>query len=504
MEDKNKHNIFSKEEFFKAIDEKRSLGADADDFDKEALEGLTMVKDRQKLGKLDADIDEIVRRESSKAGRKKNIYYFAAAASLALIIGIFFLVKENSFKEDKNLAQSAPEKTEEVVTGKDQPVEEEQKAITQEVDKKAPSKEAIELKGKEEAFKEGKLAESSGDNDAFRRVVTAVPTESANRAAANEKANDKRWAKGEGMPIGGNMQDSKSEGKSVDQLGVSDQEKYRGLSSGSYNKPDEKKVASKKTEEFSKNLEDETTAYKDTDEKGKKHYESNTVWITSPSAVGPGVAKQQQAQTESKPKTTVDDRTVTGSTTTAANSIPVQSQVAQADLSKADKNNNAEVAASGEEQVKTEAAESRKNRNKSGGKHSKSKSAAYEPAPSREENKDAAGYSFYSQTSTRDFSSPEFIGGLPALQQFIGDNLEVSMPEKKGTLTVEFTVKPDGTVDTSNVKVTQPIKGCEPCSKDVKDLVKKMPKWQPALENGKGKEYRQKMSVLYKSRSTKK
>jgi hypothetical protein len=503
MEDKNKHKIFSKEEFFKAIDEKRSLGADADDFDKEALEGLEMVRDRHKLDKLDAAIDDIVRRETATAGRKKNMYYFAAAASLALIIGIFFLVKENSFRKEDNLAQSAPEKTEEVVTGKDQVIEESQKITEPDADKAMPSKEAGELKGKEEAFKDGKLAESATQRNLTNGIATVnAPAESENRVAANEKTNGNGWINGEGTAAGGKMQDSRTGGTStVDEVGVADQEKYRGLASVTTSKSEEKK-AYKKSGEVSKNLEDATALYKDADEKEKKHFESNTVWTSTPSANGPGAARQQ-TQTESKPKIAAEDQVVTGSTTTA-NPAPVQAQMAQGDLSKSDKSNTQEIAATGEEQLKSEVAVTKNARNKSKRNNGKTKSPAYEPAPSREDNKDVAGYSYYSQTSTRDFSSPEFIGGTPALQQFIRDNLEVSMPEKKGTVIVEFNVKSDGVVDTSNVKVTQPIKGCDACSKDVKDLVKKMPKWQPAIENGKGKEYRQKMSVPYNTRATKK
>jgi hypothetical protein len=431
------------------------------------------------------------------------MYYFAAAASLALIIGLFFLVKENSFKEDKNLAQNAPEKTEQIVTEQNGATEESQKVAEPDAGKKVPTEEVAESKGKEKSFKEGKLEETSTGKDLSNKMTTiSAPTESENSVAANEKAGEYGWNNGTGAAAGGKMQNAKAEGKAtMDEVSVVDQESTSGLAKTSTNKPEEKKAAHKKSGEASKNLEDATAVYKEADEKEKQRYESNTVWTSTPSAMGPGAVKQQ-TQTESKPKVADDNQAVAGSTTTA-NPAPVQAQMAQADISKTDKSYNAN-AATGEEQLKSEVVTTKSKRSNYKANRSKAKSPAYEPAPSREDKKDAAGYSYYSQTSTRDFTSPEFVGGLPALQQFISDNLEISAPEKQGTVGVEFTVNPDGSVDTSNVKVTQPIKDCNPCSNDVKDLVKKMPKWQPALENGKGKAYRQKMSVPYHSRASKK
>lgn len=503
MEDKNKHNIFSKEEFFKHIDEKRSLPPDADEFDKEAMEGLSLVKDRTKLEKVDAAIDEVVRREKVKAGRKKNMYYFAAAASLALIIGIFFLVKETTLKKDANLAQSAPEKTQDAVKGFDfPPPPDAQKDQSESEDKKIVAEEMQASKGKEASFKEGKPQEKPAKSEDISNGIATVnvPAESENRAAANEKSSSLGWSTG--AAASGKMQDNKGGGKSTLDETTTDQEVFRGAKDEPSQKAEEKKIAHKKGDVFSKNLED-SKLYKEADEKEKKHYESNTVWTTTPSPNGPGALKQQ-SQAELKPKATVDDRSVAGTTATS-NAAPVATQTESGDLSKADKNNNnGDVTSTGEEQLKLSEVSSSK-KSGTGGKRRKLKSnAANQPAPTREGDKDVAGYAYYSQTSTRDFTSPEFIGGTPALQQFISDNLEVSQPEKKGTVGVEFTVRPDGAVDTSNIKITQPISGCDPCSKDVKDLVKKMPRWQPAMENGKGKEYRQKVSVPYKSRQAKK
>jgi len=127
------------------------------------------------------------------------------------------------------------------------------------------------------------------------------------------------------------------------------------------------------------------------------------------------------------------------------------------------------------------------------------KTAAFDSEPT-----ERAGYAYYAQSGARGFTSPEFTGGDPALQQFVKDNLKISAPDKKGTIVTEFKVNKDGSIDTSSVSITTPIKDCNPCSKDVKELVKKMPKWTPATENGQPKEYRQKMSVLYDANMSKK
>src|ERR1700758_3950901 len=98
----NKHKPFSKEELFRLIDEKRSLPPEADDFDKEALEGLSMLTNRNKVDGLNNSIDEALRLEGKKRKRKKNLYIFSAAASVILIIGLFFLLKDISFAKKEN------------------------------------------------------------------------------------------------------------------------------------------------------------------------------------------------------------------------------------------------------------------------------------------------------------------------------------------------------------------------------------------------------------------
>jgi hypothetical protein len=110
---KDKHNIYSREELLKMIKDGTPLPENADAFDLEALEGLKLLKDSTILPKLDAEVDKILLQEKKKETRKKTIYYFSAAASLLLIIGLVFLFKnEAAIKNDKVVAQAEKPKAE--------------------------------------------------------------------------------------------------------------------------------------------------------------------------------------------------------------------------------------------------------------------------------------------------------------------------------------------------------------------------------------------------------
>ena len=86
---KDKHNIYSKEELLKLIKEGKNAPADMDEFEREALEGLKLLDKPDVLNDLDAEIDSIVAKEKNR----KTIYYFSAAASLLLIIGLVLFFK---------------------------------------------------------------------------------------------------------------------------------------------------------------------------------------------------------------------------------------------------------------------------------------------------------------------------------------------------------------------------------------------------------------------------
>ncbi|MFI5142102.1 MAG: hypothetical protein ACHQII_07075, partial [Bacteroidia bacterium] len=103
---KDKHNIYSKEELLKLIKEGKNAPADMDEFEREALEGLKLMDKPGVLNELDAEIDSIVAKEKNR----KTIYYFSAAASLLLIIGLVFFLKnevaQDITKNEKPIASA--------------------------------------------------------------------------------------------------------------------------------------------------------------------------------------------------------------------------------------------------------------------------------------------------------------------------------------------------------------------------------------------------------------
>jgi len=81
-------------------------------------------------------------------------------------------------------------------------------------------------------------------------------------------------------------------------------------------------------------------------------------------------------------------------------------------------------------------------------------------------------------------SSPEFPGGPEALKKFLGRNLnppeELEAGEKK-MVRVRFMVDKDGSVSMVNIETS----GGDAFDKEVIRVCKKMPKWRPAIQNGR-------------------
>ncbi|MFY8184918.1 MAG: hypothetical protein ACOVLD_02520, partial [Bacteroidia bacterium] len=101
----NKNNI-SKEDFLKLFDSNEPKDLEhLDDFEKEALEGLKMMKNPSIVNSIDTKIDtklaELVAAEK-KDGKRAGMYFLSIAASIALVIGLFFIFKkaEPSLKDE--------------------------------------------------------------------------------------------------------------------------------------------------------------------------------------------------------------------------------------------------------------------------------------------------------------------------------------------------------------------------------------------------------------------
>jgi hypothetical protein len=110
---KDKHNIYSKEELLKIIKEGKSAPADMDEFELEALDGLKLLEKPDVLNKLNKEVDEIITREKKKETQRKTIYYFGAAASLLLIVCLFFLLKNDVVVKNEKVVAEAEKPKEE-------------------------------------------------------------------------------------------------------------------------------------------------------------------------------------------------------------------------------------------------------------------------------------------------------------------------------------------------------------------------------------------------------
>ena len=77
----------------------------------------------------------------------------------------------------------------------------------------------------------------------------------------------------------------------------------------------------------------------------------------------------------------------------------------------------------------------------------------------------------------------EFPGGIPALHEFIKENIDLNIIDGSAKVYLKFVVDTDGTI--SGVSVTKTSEDCKSCEKAAIKVVKSMPKWTPGKLNGK-------------------
>lgn len=90
-----------------------------------------------------------------------------------------------------------------------------------------------------------------------------------------------------------------------------------------------------------------------------------------------------------------------------------------------------------------------------------------------------------------------FPGGVTALYQWIDSNLvyPVSAPDgSQGKVYVDFIVEQDGSI--SNVKVVKGV--CQELDREAKQLVRRMPKWEPAIYKGKVCASRLRLPIVFR------
>lgn len=541
MPDNNKHKIFSKEELFKLLDEKRSLPPEADDFDKEAMEGLSMLTDRKKLDGLNNSIDEVLRKEKMKARKRKNLYFLSAAASLLLVIGLFFLLKDASFdKKENELAEntkvvndiSPPDQTKVL---EESPAEE--KKLAKETVNSPAATATGETSENLEKTRELGLAKSKESVSAGGDAVTMAPTEVA--ANIQTKAEERKQTAEDEATVKADRDD------------VSGGKDYKtSLAKDDQWKKDELKKSELKLEDKEK-------------EKDKKtRYETNTVWVTpsSPSKSAGGSTGESKSKTEDLRNKNQDSKDgnfaagVSGNVAASEKNAEIAVSGKQSSKGPDRKSNAIKQPAAKPDSIVTDMLagysyyDQKPDKDKGivqGGEPQKVmqtttpvqtqneivttpnsvalKESADVPAEQKlaqeESNKKATRHEAQLDNTTiadiqnaepksvsrgnATLESAEFNGGKEALQQYVKKNLKISSPKKTGTIIAEFVVTKEGKIDTGTVKITTKIKNCDPCSKDVKDLVKTMPKLKPATENGRAMERKQKMSIDYNSEKAK-
>ena len=93
---------------------------------------------------------------------------------------------------------------------------------------------------------------------------------------------------------------------------------------------------------------------------------------------------------------------------------------------------------------------------------------------------------------------PQYPGGLAAMLKYIRENIkypEQAMKEGiQGRVTVSFIVEKDGSI--SNVKAVRSVHPL--LDKEAVRMVKSMPKWSPATQNGKPVRVRYNVPVMFK------
>lgn len=103
MKPSNKNKPLSIDEIFKIIDsndDEKYSGLD--DFERDAVDGLRLVKDRDRLNKINERIEEEL---NKKNNNKKIIFWLSVAASLVIVIGITYFIYPNFNSNKDQVAQ---------------------------------------------------------------------------------------------------------------------------------------------------------------------------------------------------------------------------------------------------------------------------------------------------------------------------------------------------------------------------------------------------------------
>lgn len=202
-EDKDK-KIYTKEELFSMLDGQRETPSNLDDFEKDALEGLSLVKDRSRMNAIPAELDQHLKAALKKEKKKSRMFLYAAA-SIALIAVISFLmvqefnpskfshlavVREN--KEKKTEEASPPEVHSQnfLPSEKEAPISHESTKIAHDQLPVSESNgvERLTVKSKEPSEPEQQDRKGGGNNAHLSDYNASVPAENTFSRSAQTKA----------------------------------------------------------------------------------------------------------------------------------------------------------------------------------------------------------------------------------------------------------------------------------------------------------------------------
>ena len=94
----------------------------------------------------------------------------------------------------------------------------------------------------------------------------------------------------------------------------------------------------------------------------------------------------------------------------------------------------------------------------------------------------------YTKTFTKVEHEAKFPGGLEAWKKYLERNLNANIAADNGapaglyTVTLQFVVDKNGMI--SNIETVQVPKACPDCGSEAIRVIKKGPKWEPAIQNG--------------------
>ncbi len=96
----------------------------------------------------------------------------------------------------------------------------------------------------------------------------------------------------------------------------------------------------------------------------------------------------------------------------------------------------------------------------------------------------------------------EFPGGTKALDHYIKDNWQWREPKDtvESNVFMHFVVRENGEIADIGISRTN---GCKSCEEEAFRLIKGMPKWNPAIKNGKAIDQRVTIPIMFQSSSIK-